>query len=284
MPTDPPAPHRIYPAGHPAAVLACALAPGALAGWTRPLAAEQAALLPAAVRDLPTVPRLRPGVGQGAIRAVGATLVLDVGSPDPAESDRLRALAAAAGAGFLTLDGSLAVLPDSVCALGRALGVADRAESLAQAAAALLAATAGALNGCRIHYGCGPDGLETPAEGALARELFAHLGAALPPAAGPGLLVPLTPADLVAFAPDWIVTLDPAAPAALRSSPALADLPALRQGHVAAAPALPFPWLDRPPGINRLAGLAWLRHLIAGDPAIARQEGEAWVRRLFGVA
>lgn len=283
MDIDPSPIHRVYPAGHPAAVLACVLVPEALVGWTRPLAPGQAALLPRAARGLPTVPRLRPGVGDGVVRQAGATLVLDVGSPDPTGADRLHALARAAGAGLLSLDGRLAALPGSIRDLGRALGVGARAEVLADAAEGLLEGTAGVLAGTRIHYGCGPDGLETPAEGSLARELFAHLGAPLPPAPGPGLLVPLDPVALTAFDPHWVVTLDPAAPAALRANPALAGLPALRQGKVAAAPALPFPWLDRPPGVNRLAGLAWLPGLVVGEPEHAKQEGEGWCRRLFGL-
>ena len=33
---------------------------------------------------------------------------------------------------------------------------------------------------------------------------------------------------------------------------------AVRQGHAFVAPNLPFGWIDEPPSINRLLGLAWL--------------------------
>jgi iron complex transport system substrate-binding protein len=32
----------------------------------------------------------------------------------------------------------------------------------------------------------------------------------------------------------------------------------VREGHVAIAPSLPFGWVEEPPSINRLLGLAWL--------------------------
>jgi iron complex transport system substrate-binding protein len=35
-------------------------------------------------------------------------------------------------------------------------------------------------------------------------------------------------------------------------------LRAVRQGHALVAPALPFGWVEEPPSINRLLGLAWL--------------------------
>jgi iron complex transport system substrate-binding protein len=33
---------------------------------------------------------------------------------------------------------------------------------------------------------------------------------------------------------------------------------AVREGHVHIAPSLPFGWVEEPPSINRLLGLAWL--------------------------
>jgi iron complex transport system substrate-binding protein len=33
---------------------------------------------------------------------------------------------------------------------------------------------------------------------------------------------------------------------------------AVREGHAVVAPSLPFGWLEEPPSINRLLGLAWL--------------------------
>jgi len=42
-----------------------------------------------------------------------------------------------------------------------------------------------------------------------------------------------------------------------------ASLRAVRDGHAYIAPSIPFGWVEEPPSINRLLGLAWLR---GGDP------------------
>jgi len=34
---------------------------------------------------------------------------------------------------------------------------------------------------------------------------------------------------------------------------------AVREGRVHVAPAVPFGWVEEPPSINRLLGLAWMR-------------------------
>ena len=38
----------------------------------------------------------------------------------------------------------------------------------------------------------------------------------------------------------------------------------MRNGHAMVAPSVPFGWIEEPPSINRLLGLAWLK---GADPA-----------------
>ncbi len=42
-------------------------------------------------------------------------------------------------------------------------------------------------------------------------------------------------------------------------------LRAVRDGHAYVAPSLPFGWIEEPPSVNRLLGLAWLH---GGDPGV----------------
>jgi hypothetical protein len=44
----------------------------------------------------------------------------------------------------------------------------------------------------------------------------------------------------------------------LAHDPAWQGLRAVREGHAVVAPHLPFGWVEEPPAINRLIGLAWL--------------------------
>ena len=59
---------RISPAGPPAAVLLYALAPARMAGWVRPLSAEEKTFLAAPYRDLPVTGRLTGKSRQGSAR------------------------------------------------------------------------------------------------------------------------------------------------------------------------------------------------------------------------
>jgi iron complex transport system substrate-binding protein len=62
--------------------------------------------------------------------------------------------------------------------------------------------------------------------------------------------------------PDVIILSDPAAKDLLATAP-WASLRAVRDGHGYLAPSVPFGWVEEPPSINRLLGVAWLR---GGDP------------------
>jgi iron complex transport system substrate-binding protein len=50
----------------------------------------------------------------------------------------------------------------------------------------------------------------------------------------------------------------PSVPGIVAAILAWGSLRAVRQGHAFVAPNLPFGWIDEPPSINRLLGLAWL--------------------------
>ena len=62
--------------------------------------------------------------------------------------------------------------------------------------------------------------------------------------------------------PDIIILADPEAKDVLAKAP-WSGLRAVRDSHAYVAPREPFGWIEEPPSINRLLGLAWLR---GGDP------------------
>lgn len=64
--------------------------------------------------------------------------------------------------------------------------------------------------------------------------------------------------EIAALDADYIILADPAAKRVL-TSPAWSSLRAVRDGHAVIAPSVPFGWIEEPPSINRLLGLAWLR-------------------------
>src|SRR6202012_2823621 len=68
-----------------------------------------------------------------------------------------------------------------------------------------------------------------------------------------------------ALDPDMIIFSDPAMREVLQHNDAWRSVRAVRDGHTLVAPSLPFGWVEEPPSINRLLGLAWLD---GGDPVV----------------
>ncbi|HYZ24581.1 MAG TPA: ABC transporter substrate-binding protein, partial [Rhodopila sp.] len=110
----------------------------------------------------------------------------------------------------------------------------------------------------RVFYARGPEGTLSAAPGTDVTAVFARLGWQVVAPEGSGTFRLATPEDIDRLDPDVIILADPAAQHVL-TSPAWATLRAVREGHAYAAPAYPFGWIEEPPSVNRLAGLAWLR-------------------------
>ena len=86
-----------------------------------------------------------------------------------------------------------------------------------------------------------------------------------------------------------ILFSDPAMRDTVMQADAWRSVRAVRHGHVLIAPGLPFGWVEEPPSINRLLGLAWLggRDPVALQPCSMRRSMVAhsrhrhnWIPRL----
>lgn len=64
--------------------------------------------------------------------------------------------------------------------------------------------------------------------------------------------------DIRTLDPDILVFSDLTMLKTLAQSDEWRSLRAVRDGHAFVAPSLPFGWVEEPPSINRLLGLAWL--------------------------
>jgi iron complex transport system substrate-binding protein len=82
-----------------------------------------------------------------------------------------------------------------------------------------------------------------------------------------GGLVTVSPEQVLAWAPDTIISLDPRFIEAVAKNPAWAPVPAVREHRVFIAPTLPFGFIDSPPSVNRLVGLIWLMHTLYPNQA-----------------
>ena len=59
--------------------------------------------------------------------------------------------------------------------------------------------------------------------------------------------------------PDMVIFADPAMREGVVRNQAWRTVRAVSDGNAYVAPALPFDWVEEPPSINQLLGLAWLR-------------------------
>jgi iron complex transport system substrate-binding protein len=268
--TIPDHPERVLPAGPPAGVLLAAIAPGQMLGFPGPPGdLARTALTPAAA-SLPTVPRVtgHPDATP-ALHELRPDLIIDYGSTAP----RYRQLAIETqqktGIPTLLFDGALDQIPTVVRTLGKILHQPEQAEAVARFAEAILALPVPPDSHPRVLYARGADGLLAAAPGTDVTAVFTALGWQVvapesPPgsAKGSGAFRPASIEEIHRLDPDIIILSDPAAKPVLTTD-AWASLRAVRDGHAYIAPSIPFGWIEEPPSINRLLGLAWLR---GGDP------------------
>ena len=271
---------HVFPAGPPASILVWSVAPDLLAGWpgrgARP--AELDFLAPEAAA-LPAVGRLTGRDNTANVEAVLAQrpdLVLDYGSVGATYvslADRVREQT---GLPVLLLDGRLARIPETFRLLGGILDRREAAEARASAASRLLgeaedaAAALRARGRPRVLYVRGPRGGETGTAGSITTETIEIAGAenvAAGGGPGTGSLAPLSVEQALAWDPDWVIGIHPDFPSHARQNPVWRTLRAVRDGPLALAPSLPYGWVDFPPSVNRLIGLAWLPVLFGARPA-----------------
>ena len=259
---------RIMPAGPPAAVLLYALAPGKMAGWVRPFSADEKAFLAAPWRDLPVTGRLTGKEGDAdaeTVKKVKPDLIVDVGTVSPEYAELADRIQKETGVPYVLIDGSLAKTPETLRALGAMLGETDNAEALAKYAESALARTQAAVaeqpadGKLLVYYGRGKDGLETGGAGSINTEFLGTVGAKnVAEGEGKGGLTKVTIDQIAAWKPYVILTLDATFQQAALTDPAWSAVTAAKEKRVYRAPALPFGWIDSPPGVNRLIGLDWL--------------------------
>jgi len=246
---------RVLPAGPPAAVLLAAIAPDESMGFTAPLPNPAKAALPVELADRPPLPRLTAGHDLGALHP---DLIIDYGTVSPRYIDLSRDTQARTGVPTLLFDGAL----DHIAAVARTVGAIlhrpERAETLARMAEAILAMPAGHAAHRTVYYARGADGLLAAAPGTEITAIFTLMGWTVAAPNGNGLFRAADVQQIAALDPDVIILSDPAARGVIASA-AWAKLRAVREGHAVIAPLVPFGWVEEPPSINRLLGLAWLK-------------------------
>jgi iron complex transport system substrate-binding protein len=228
------------------------------------------------VRDLPELGRL---TGRGDTANVEVVLkekpdlILDFGTVNPTYVSLAQRVQDQTGVPYLLFDGRLANTARSIRQAGAALGVAERAERIAryveetekQLDAGLKDIPAPARR--RVYLARQADGLETGLSGSINTEIIERAGGVnvAERGAARGGLATVSLEQVLAWAPDTIITGDANFFRSYATNPVWAAVPAVAAKRVYLAPRLPFGFIDQPPSINRAIGLRWMAGVLYPD-------------------
>ena len=266
---------RIYAAGPPASVLAFAVAPDRLIGWTTPFRPAERPYVAPKYADLPTLGRLT-GRGNTAnvevVLAAKPDLIVDYGAVTPTFASLADRVQQQTGIPYLLLDGAFDRMAAAIRTVGAVTGETARAEALARYAEETVGDVTRRIARIppdrrpRVYYGRGPRGLDTGLAGSINVESLERVGRRqCRRGTRAGGLVQVSLEQVLRWNPDVIVTTDPNFAASVRSDPLWRGIAAVRAGRVHLAPGVPFGWIDFPPSINRLIGLRWLARILYPD-------------------
>jgi iron complex transport system substrate-binding protein len=247
-------------------VLVFAINPGKLIGWTRALRPDEAPFFPPRAANLPELGRLT-GRGNTAnvevLLRARPDLVVDVGATAPVFAELAARVQQQTGLPYLLLDGRFEAIPDTLRALGHAMGDESAAERLAEYCERALREVAARVAQVppekrpRAYYGRGPHGLQTALGGSINAQVMEYLGAKNVAGAARGGLAVVSLEQVLAWNPDVIFTNDPNFYRGVWRDPRWGVVSAVQARRVYLAPHLPFGWFDFPPGANRIIGLYW---------------------------
>jgi iron complex transport system substrate-binding protein len=267
---------RVLASGPTAAVVLYVLAPGKMVGWpSAPRPNEREFVLPA-VRDLPEFGRL---TGRGDTANVELVLkakpdvIFDFGSVSPTFTSLATRVQEQTGIPYLLYSGRLGETAASLRALGKAIGAEPRADEIARYIEATDKLIDERLKDVpqsarkRVYLARGPNGLETGLTGSINTEIIERADGinVAERAAGRGGIANVSIEQVVAWAPDVIITWDANFFARVHDDPVWSAVPAVANKRVYHAPRLPFGWIDAPPSINRTIGLRWIAGLLYPD-------------------
>ena len=262
---------HVFGAGPPASVLLYTLRPDVMTSWARTMRPEDKKYVLPAVRDLPQAGRLTgrgDTVNAEVLVAEKSDLILDYGTVSDTYKSLADRVQTQTHIPYVLIDGKFSNLPATLRLVGDILGVKDRGEALARYAEATFARVDAVLAKVppdkrpRVYLARRPNGLETGTRGSINTEIIERVGGVnvVEGITQRGNLVEASLEQVIAWAPDTIVTFEDDFAANAARDSAWAAVPAVKANRIFLSPDMPFGFIDHPPSINRLAGLVWLLH------------------------
>lgn len=289
---------RVFAAGGPASVALYVMRPDAMVGWPRAPRPEEKPYLLASVRELPGVGMLT-GRGDTAnvetVLQAKPDLILDFGSVRETFVSLADSVQQRTGIPYVLIDGRFDATPGSLRLMGTMLGVPERGEALAGYCEAQFRRIDTVLRSLpesqrpRVYLARGPSGLETGLAGSINTEIIERAGGRnVADAQGQRRgIANVSPEQLLVWNPDIVITWDRTFFDAVTQRPdqVWSAVKAVQDKRVYLAPTAPFGWIDRPPSLNRLIGLAWLANVFHGErmPFDIARETRAFYKLFYHV-
>ena len=266
----------VFSAGPVAAIFLYMVAPDKLLGWNYELNDVEKSIILDKYQDLPNF-GMGDAVNYEAVIAANPTIAINSGKINDTMVSDCDALSESLGIPVVAVDNKLNNSAEAFRFMGELLGVEDHAEELAQYAEQVFT-DINALSDIpeekkvSVYFGNGEDSLETAPRGSQHAQILDAINAVnvADLELGDGSRVQISAEQLLAWDPDVIVVngepkADKSGNSAaedILSNPDYASLKAVQDQKVYGTPNVPFSWVDRPAGPNRLIGMRWFSALI----------------------
>lgn len=266
----------VFSAGPVAAIFLYMVAPDKLLGWNYELNDVEKSIILDKYQDLPNF-GMGDAVNYEAVIAANPTIAINSGNINDAMVSDCDALSESLGIPVVAVDNELNNSAEAFRFMGELLGVEDHAEELAQYAEQVFTdinvlSDIPEEKKVSVYFGNGEDSLETAPRGSQHAQILDAINAVnvADLELGDGSRVQISAEQLLAWDPDVIVVngepkADKSGSSAaedILSNPDYASLKAVQDQKVYGTPNVPFSWVDRPAGPNRLIGMRWFSALI----------------------
>ncbi|RDB64673.1 hypothetical protein C1878_02205 [Gordonibacter sp. 28C] len=274
--TIPAHPTKIMGAANPDGIMLYSIDPELLTGWTFDLSADAKQYLDATAASLPKITSVSKWEDPNKEEILSMDpdfifVTVDLSNTDMALYDDLTAQT---GVPVVVGDAELANLDDTYRFLGTILDQKEQCDKLAGYVSdtfsdvdAVMAKVPEASR-ARVLYSTGDDGTQTCGDSNWN-------GQFVTPAGGVNVcdtdqtsgFANVSMEQVLTWQPDVIVSTAKGDLASLYGGEAWADVKAVQNGEIYAAPQAPFSWVDKPTGVNRIIGVKWTNSILYPDKA-----------------
>ena len=265
---------RIAPSGPLAQMVLFALAPEKFVCLASKWSAETEQYIDTAYYNLPVIGQLY-GTSAGelnmeSLAAADPQVIIDIGEPKKTVVEDMDAITEQTGIAAVHIDAATATMGDAYRALGKLLGLEERAETLAAYCDEIYGKTLTLMEQVgdkkvSALYLQGDKGLNVIAQTSYHAELIDLMteNAAVldePSSKGTGNEVDLE--QILLWNPEVLLFAPGSIYATVKDEPAWAELSAVQSGRYYEVPFGPYNWLGSPPSVNRYLGMLWLGTLL----------------------